>query len=123
MRILLGIVFALTACAPVRPVAGPGRLAKEEIQRVVRRSFGRFRECYEDGLRRDPRLQGSLAVYFVIESDGRVTRQEDRGSNLPDRDVVACVVDKWGSLHLPNPEGGFLTVVDPIIFNPGPPGE
>lgn len=112
-------IVSCSACAPSRPITGPGALPKEEIQQVVvRQGFGRFRLCYEDGLRRNPRLQGRVAVYFVIEADGSVTRQEDRGNDLPDRDVVACVVNGVGSLHFPPPQGGFVTVVYPIIFKP-----
>jgi hypothetical protein len=43
----------------------------------------------------------------------------DGGSDLPDQSVVQCVVRGFGNLSFPQPEGGMVTVVYPIIFNPG----
>ena len=38
---------------------------------------------------------------------------------MPDRASVACVVRGFGNLSFPQPEGGIVTVVYPIIFSPG----
>jgi hypothetical protein len=35
-----------------------------------------------------------------------------------DNAVVACVVRGFGTIRFPAPEGGIVTVVYPIIFNP-----
>ena len=43
----------------------------------------------------------------------------DGGSDLPDQSVVQCVVRGFGNLSFPQPEGGMVTVVYPIMFNPG----
>ena len=48
-----------------------GRLPPEVIQRIVRQNFGRFRLCYENGLRTNPNLSGRVAVKFVIDRFGR----------------------------------------------------
>lgn len=96
-----------------------GRLPPEVIQRIVRQNFGRFRLCYENGLRTNPNLQGRVAVKFVIDRSGAVSTASDGGSDLPDRGVVGCVVRGFGNLSFPQPEGGIVTVVYPIIFNPG----
>lgn len=96
-----------------------GRLPPEVIQRIVRQNFGRFRLCYENGLRTNPNLQGRVAVKFVIDRGGAVSTAQDGGSDLPDKGVVSCVVRRFGSLSFPQPEGGIVTVVYPIIFNPG----
>ena len=95
-----------------------GRIPPEVIQRIVRQSFGRFRRCYEDGLRANPTLQGRIAVRFVIDPTGAVTRAEDAGSDLDAR-LVACVARELRSLSFPAPEGGNVTVVYPMIFSPG----
>src|SRR4029079_11875655 len=48
-----------TRAPAVRPgrTAGQWSLPPEVIQRIVRQNFGRFRLCYENGLRNNPNLQ------------------------------------------------------------------
>jgi len=96
-----------------------GRLPPEVIQRIVRQNFGRFRLCYENGLRNNPNLQGRVTVKFVIDRSGAVAMTADGGSDIPDGSVVGCVVRGFGNLSFPQPEGGMVTVVYPIMFNPG----
>jgi hypothetical protein len=96
-----------------------GRLPAEVIQRIVRQNFGRFRLCYENGLRGNPNLQGRVTVKFVIDRSGAVGTTADGGSDIPDSGVVQCVVRGFGNLSFPQPEGGMVTVVYPILFNPG----
>jgi hypothetical protein len=96
-----------------------GRLPPEVIQRIVRQNFGRFRLCYENGLRNNPNLQGRVAVNFVIGRDGAVSQVQNGGSDLPDSGVVQCVVRAFYGLSFPQPEGGIVTVGYPIMFSPG----
>ncbi len=96
-----------------------GRLPAEVIQRIVRQNFGRFRLCYENGLRNNPNLQGRVTVKFVIDRSGAVAMTADGGSDIPDTSVSQCVVRGFGNLSFPQPEGGMVTVVYPIMFNPG----
>ncbi|MBK9265563.1 MAG: FHA domain-containing protein [Polyangiaceae bacterium] len=96
-----------------------GRLPPEVIQRIVRQNFGRFRLCYENGLRNNPNLQGRVSVRFVIGRDGAVSNVGNGGSDMPDGGVVSCVVRAFYGLSFPQPEGGIVTVVYPIMFSPG----
>ena len=96
-----------------------GRLPAEVIQRIVRQNFGRFRLCYEAGLRGNPGLSGRVSTKFVIGRDGAVMQSSDAGSDLPDQAVTACVVRSFHSLSFPMPEGGIATVTYPIILTPG----
>jgi hypothetical protein len=96
-----------------------GRLPPEVIQRIVRQNYGRFRLCYENGLRNNPNLQGRVAVRFVIGRDGAVSNVSNGGSDLPDAGVVQCVIRAYYGLSFPQPEGGIVTVVYPIMFSPG----
>ena len=96
-----------------------GRLPAEVIQRIVRQNFGRFRLCYENGLRTSPNLQGRVAVRFIIGRDGAVSGVGNGGSDLPDSRVVSCVVGAFYGLSFPAPESGIVTVVYPISFSPG----
>jgi hypothetical protein len=96
-----------------------GRLPPEVIQRIVRQNFGRFRLCYENGLRNNPNLQGRVAARFVIGRDGAVSNVGNGGSDLPDSAVVSCVVRAFYGLSFPQPENGIVTVTYPIVFGPG----
>jgi hypothetical protein len=99
-----------------------GRLPPEVIQRIVRQNFGRFRLCYENGLRNKPALQGRISVRFVIEPNGSVGSVGNAGSDMPDAGVVACVTRAFHGLSFPQPEGGKVLVVYPIMFSPGEAG-
>jgi len=96
-----------------------GRLPPEVIQRVVRQNFGRFRLCYENGLRGNPSLNGRVVTKFVIGRDGSVTASQDGGSDLPDRQVIQCIVRSFGTLSFPEPQGGAAMVTYPLIMQPG----
>lgn len=95
-----------------------GRLPPEIIQRIVRQNFGRFRLCYENGLRINPELRGRVTVRFVIGRDGAVTNVANGGSDMPNSTVVACVTRAFYGLSFPKPEGGIVSVSYPIMFAP-----
>jgi len=94
-----------------------GRMPKEVIQRIVRQNFGRFRLCYQDGLRVDPNLTGRVQVKFVIDRTGAVSLAQDAGGSELPGNVVQCVVRGFNNLSFPAPEGGIVTVQYPIIFS------
>ncbi|MFO0735333.1 MAG: DUF2330 domain-containing protein [Labilithrix sp.] len=97
----------------------PG-LAPEVVHRIVRQSFGRYRLCYENGLRLNPTLNGRVVVKFDIAPDGSVASAKDGGSDLPDKTVVDCVVRAFQGLTFPQPDGKKkVTVTYPITFAPG----
>ncbi len=43
----------------------------------------------------------------------------DAGSDLPDPVAVECILQGYKDLCFPQPEGGIVTVVYPIMFAPG----
>ncbi|MBK6513779.1 MAG: FHA domain-containing protein [Polyangiaceae bacterium] len=95
-----------------------GRLPPEVIQRIVRQNFGRFRLCYENGLRNNPNLAGRVSVSFTIGRDGSVGSVSG-GGDLPDAGVIGCVTKGFYGLSFPQPEGGVVKVSYPIAFAPG----
>jgi hypothetical protein len=123
-----GPTSSTLAAEPARHGKGPqvrmgavsisGRLPPKVIGRIVRQNFGRFRLCYENGLRNNPSLQGRVAVHFVIGNDGAVSNVGNAGSDMPDSSVVSCVVRAFYGLSFPRPERGIVTVMYPIMFSP-----
>ncbi|WP_438006052.1 AgmX/PglI C-terminal domain-containing protein [Sorangium sp. So ce321] len=95
-----------------------GRIPPEVIQRIVRQNFGRFRLCYENGLRNNPNLTGRVSVGFSIGRDGAVSSVQNGGSDLPDAGVVSCVVRSFYGLSFPPPDAGIVTVTYPLLFSP-----
>lgn len=96
-----------------------GRLPSEVIQRVVRQNYGRFRQCYEMGLRTNPNLTGRVTARFVIGRDGAVTNVSNGGGDLPDSTVTSCVISAFYGLSFPSPDNGIVTVTYPIMLVPG----
>ncbi len=95
-----------------------GHIAPEVIQRVVRNNFGRFRNCYMNGLRDNPSLAGRVVARFTVDRQGMVSSAQDGGSSLPNRQVVSCVVKAFYSLSFPEHDGGIVTVVYPLALQP-----
>jgi hypothetical protein len=114
---------AMPAEAPPPPAVasarGYGRLDPAIIQRILRQNRGRFRRCYEDGLRASPNLQSRVVVFFVIDRNGAVSHAHDAGSDLPDSGTIGCIVRAVYGLSFPAPEGGVVTVSYPFLFSPG----
>lgn len=115
-----GIVSPYDAAHP-SPDAGSinGRLPPETIQKVVRAHYGVFRQCYEEGLRRDGSLSGKIITRFIVERDGTVQRAKVDCTTLHDEAAVRCIVSAYRDLVFPSPGNGVVTVVYPIMFPPG----
>jgi len=79
-----------------------GHLPPDVIQRIVRQNFGRFRQCYEIGLRDNPNLEGRVVARFVIGRDGAVSNVSS-GGDLPDAQVRSCVASAFYGLSFPRP--------------------
>ncbi|NUP13201.1 MAG: AgmX/PglI C-terminal domain-containing protein [Polyangiaceae bacterium] len=94
-----------------------GRLPPEVIQRIVRQNFGRYRLCYEAGLKKDPKLAGKITVSFTIGRDGKVSGVGSN-SDMSDASVVSCVAKAFETLTFPEPEAGVVKVSYPIVFTP-----
>src|SRR5690606_27276523 len=99
------------------------RLPPESIQRVVRASSGRFRNCYQRALVRDREASGHISTWLVTGGDGRVDLVQEESSSLPDRDARACVMKAFFELHFPAPPGRLpITVLYPMRFGDEPTG-
>lgn len=113
------------AATPPRPVtvrfgsvSVTGSMPSEVVQRLVRRNAGRYRLCYEEGLQRNPSLQGRVTVRFVIGRDGSVQTAQSSSSDLPDYAVVQCAIAATRSIAFPQPTGGGIVVASvPIVMS------
>jgi hypothetical protein len=88
------------------------------IERVIRRSFGRFHLCYDRGLQKDTALAGNVRLRFVIEKDGTTDAVSDDGSDLADAEVIACVQREFGELVFPIHGRHAMTATYSLSFTP-----
>jgi hypothetical protein len=113
-------IVALLSLGRSEPVAVANcRLPDDNIQRVVREQAPRIRDCYARALPRTPGLRGRVAVRFVTGQDGAVVFADAGSSDLPDREVIQCVVDVIRTLRGFTGAARNSTVVYPFSFTPG----
>ncbi|GAC1394015.1 MAG: hypothetical protein NVSMB47_02370 [Polyangiales bacterium] len=93
-----------------------GRLPPEVVKRIIRANFPRFRACYEQGLKKDPGLKGTVGVRFIIDTTGAVESASGAGGSLAAGAVSGCVLGVYRTLSFPEPEGGKVMVTYPIDF-------
>lgn len=113
----LGTHLAKAPKISQKPVEGSTRIPAEVIQRTIQRNFGRFRGCYEAGLKSNPALAGRVSVALTIGADGAVSSVANAGSDLPDASVVSCIVRNFGGLNFPAPDA-VVHIVYPLALSP-----
>lgn len=76
-----------------------------------------FRDCYQDGLRRDPKMEGRVVIAVVVGESGTVDTARLASNSGLGEDVAACMIDKlrYARFTAPGPgKKGRLNV--PITF-------
>ena len=99
-------------------ISHSGRLTEEQLKTTVSTVTDRLQRCYWGGLQKNPNLIGRVTVRFVIGADGRVS-QVGGGGDVPDGDMIECVVKQFYGLQFPKPPSGIVTVSWPMVFTPG----
>lgn len=114
--------FRGRASAPAVRASTPtvsGSLSTDIIRRVVLRNIAQVRRCYENALRSNPTLAGTLVPRFTIGIDGRVVGVEFTRNTLSDPAVASCVEAVLRRWIFPAPaSAGVITVSYPMNFAP-----
>jgi len=87
-----------------------GKLPPAVVRRILRANFPRLRMCYEQGLKRDPGLKGTVALRFVINTKGEIESSAVAGGTLTDPAVASCANAVVRTLSFPQPEEGKVAV-------------
>ncbi len=90
-----------------------GSIDKELIRKVIQEHAAQIRYCYEQQLAVNPKLQGKVAIKWVINGDGSASSpQVDRSSTtLEDARVHECMMSRITSWAFPKPKGGGIAVI------------
>ena len=60
-----------------------------------------------------------VTVRFEIDREGHVGHGSIVDNTVPDCHVTACVRGVFEKLAFPKPDGGIVTVVYPLVLEPG----
>ncbi|MCB9703553.1 MAG: DUF2330 domain-containing protein [Myxococcales bacterium] len=88
------------------PPVVKGPLDRDIVRRITRAHVNEIRFCYNQGLRKDPKLAGRLEISAKIDGQGNVTRAEVATSTLSDPAVSACIAKATRRWRFPRPKGG-----------------
>lgn len=104
----------MTPMVRAAPPTVTGALSPEAIRRVVLRNIGQVRFCYEQGVARQPNLQGLVNIQFVIAANGSVSVSSVANTTLSDPATAACVANAVRRWTFPSPEQGTVRVLFPF---------
>lgn len=117
-----------SASTPAPALPANGDLDKQYVRAAVRELIPMLSECYEEGLERDPALQGTIIVDFTIEGEPGVggvvgeSAVDAKESTLVDSQVRECIQETMHSLQIDPPTaGGVVRVRYPFEFRPAEP--
>ena len=118
MRAMMSVMIVAAALLASQVHAGEGGISKDQIRKVVRAHIGEVRDCYNQGLQRDPELAGRLVVGFEIAGSGAVNQAKISESTVADAEVGTCIAGKVKSWQFPA-SSAATTVEYPFVLEPG----
>ncbi|MFO0664328.1 MAG: AgmX/PglI C-terminal domain-containing protein [Polyangiaceae bacterium] len=106
---------APTSSASVATKSAPAPvLTPDLIKQTVQTNAKSVKLCYDEGLKRNPKLRGTVNTRFVIGADGLVKSSElhvdETHPAFPDAKVAACVLETFTALVFAKPKSGTGTV-------------
>ena len=108
--------------------ADPWPLTADGIQGAVQSSLDDIKECYDQWLRLEPDVAGSVVVTFTITpvdaERGEITAIEVADSDLDHPFIEGCVLNVFSDMPFEAPEdGGEVQVNYPLMFDSADPPE
>ena len=91
-----------------------GSIDKELIRKVIQEHASQIRYCFEQQLALNPRLQGKVAIKWIIQADGTATNPQVEASatTLENAQVHECMMSRITSWQFPKPKGGGIAVIN-----------
>ena len=115
--------------APSLPAAAaPDEEQKDYIRAAVHELIPMLTDCYNEGIERDPKIEGTVVVEFTLEGDpdiGGVVGDskidpDPKESSLADVQVRECIQQTMYGLQIDPPKSGLVKVRYPFAFSNQP---
>jgi TonB family protein len=97
--------------------AGSGR-TDASLLAVVERYAAGIRFCYDNELKREPRLRGKLVIAITVAASGEVTDARVVEDTVGSAALSACVLGKIRAWTFPRVPAGTTTFQAPFVFTP-----
>jgi hypothetical protein len=110
------IKYALNLMTTPPPPLPTPVLNRAEVDAVILDRREEIRGCYEDALRREGALQGSLKVAWWIGTNGKARDIEIGKANLRHERLMSCMRNLILSWNFPKPRYGAVKVEYPFRF-------
>lgn len=100
-------------------VAGTGQLDERLVIGELKKRLPTLLACFEEQLRRQPNLRGTMRARFKVESDRNVDNTAILANSSGDHGAGACVTQTLTRFRFsPGPEGGNVTYLLSLDFTP-----
>ena len=91
--------------------------ASDVLKAALRSRGAQARACYQNALRQNPQLSGSMKVNLQINPDGSACGASLTDDTLSDSGVRSCVLSRFKAPSYPTPEGGCVSIQIPLNFS------
>lgn len=117
----------MNAIALALPLLFASSIDTKLIDETVKTKQDAISDCYDEGLKRKPKLRGKIVVLFTVEKDGAVSDAvTKKGTTLADETVVSCVIAEMKTLTFPpmsddcdvSKEDCSVKITYPFAFTP-----
>jgi len=95
-----------------------GTMNSDATYRIIRRGMRCVQATYQRGLKRDPNLNGKVAMCFTVDPMGRVGSTSVESNSVGDPLVTTGIKSCVKRLRFPPPAGGAAEVCVPFILTP-----
>jgi len=89
-----------------------------KLASFVRARMGLIKACYENALKRNPKLRGKISIRFTILETGGLSDIQPAQNTVGSPDVAACIVNTMRSWRTQFRPSGPVTVEYPFVFQP-----
>jgi hypothetical protein len=95
-----------------------GELDPEKVKRQVKESRYQMRQCYQDGMNKDPDLKGEMGLQFTVSQSGKVLAALERHTDFASEDVKKCIVKEIRSWSFPGKYKALSVVKFDVLMIP-----
>lgn len=87
--------------AEVSPSPVSAKERKAMIMQTISQNYGDLKSCYHDGLRGKSDMKGKVVMGWTMDPQGRVTGAEVQTSQLNNKQVEKCMVERLSNWRFP----------------------